>query len=154
MCGPFRKHRLFRLPGIVVVRKRYRDRIHQERTPVVAFGQQKLLPFGIIGTVSVVGFNGQTLFNPNTSFAATEVSVVLWNSLPRPDIHAPCRHFGCTNEHAVAAGIPAVGGCVIDVGNHGRRLQPTETSGNRLYGCLPVRPQTDDHDFGTARQRW
>lgn len=152
MCGSCRKHCVFRLQGIVVKDKRYRDPIHQERTPFVAFGQQKVLPFGIIGTGSVVGFNGQTLSNPNTSLAATEVSVVSRNSLPSPDIHASCRHLGCNNEHAVAAGFPAVVGRVIDVDYDGRRLQPTETSGNRPHRILPVRTQTDDHDFGASRR--
>jgi hypothetical protein len=140
------------LREIVVKHKHYRAPIHQERTPIVAFGQQKVLPFGIIGTVSVVGFNGQTLSNPNTSFAATEVSVVLWNSLPSPDIHASCRHLGCNNELAVAAGIPAVGGRDINVDYDGQRLQPTETSGKRPHPFQPVHAQTDDHDSGVARQ--
>jgi hypothetical protein len=108
-------------------------------------------PFGIIGTGSVVGFNGQTLSNPNTSFAATEVSVVLWNSLPLPDTHAFCCHLGCNHEHAVAAGPPAMGDRGVDVGCNGWRLQPTEATGNRPHGFLSVFTQTDHHDFGVAR---
>ena len=146
--------RVCRLRRVGVKHKRYKAHIRQERRPDVAFGQQKVLPFGIIGTGSVVGFNGQTLSNPNTSFAVTEVSVVSRNSLPPPDIHASCRHLGCNNEHAVAAGFPAVVGRVIDVDYDGRRLQPTETSGNRPHRILPVRTQTDDHDAGASRQRW
>ena len=102
--------RICRLGGIGDNRNRYSVHIRKNAGSDVAFRQQKVLPFGIIGTVSVVGFNGQTLSIPNPSFAATDVSVVLRNSLPPPDIDASCRQLGRTNEYAIATAHPVLGG--------------------------------------------